>query len=221
MNEIIHDDNNSSQQNSIPNQSQEIVNVLEIYLDNPTIAIELVKDAKTPAEIIQQIALNNSNPKAQILAITRIVNSQDTIYSIDFFNQILSLCDIDDKNFWWFLPEIFIIILKWKNTPLETLEFIFQALRKNRPTRLWLSKSDQVSEILNMILHSWNQNITEWFMSIIQREIEHVKSLSDERKELKASKVQRVYTSSSGSSEKDPVGRSNYKSGNHHWHGKW
>jgi len=69
-------------------------------LDNPIIAIELAKDPKTPPEIIQKIALNQTNSKAQIIAITRIVNSKDTIYSIDLFNQILSLCDIDDEKFW-------------------------------------------------------------------------------------------------------------------------
>lgn len=200
MNEIIRNDDNSSQHNPVPNQSQDIVNVLQTYLDNPTIAIELAKDTKTPPQIIQQIALNQTNSKAQIIAITRIVNSKDIIYSIDFFNQILSLCDINDEKFWWFLPEIFIIILKWKNTPIETLEYIFQSLRNNRPTRLWLSKADQVLKILNMIVKSWNSNITDWFMSIIQREIAHVKSLSDQRQELKASKVERIYTSSGSSS---------------------
>lgn len=219
MNEILHSDN-SSQHNSIPNQSQEIVNVLEKYLDNPTIAIELAKAEKKPPEILQKIALNQANSKAQIIAIRRIVDSKDTLYSIDFFNQILSICNINDKKFRSFLPEIFIIILKWKNTPIETLEYIFRSLRENRPTRLWLSKSDQVLKILNMILQSWNSNITDWFMSTIQREIEHVKSLSDQREELKASKVERIYTSSGSSSNKDPVGRSNYTHGNAYWKGK-
>ena len=51
-----------------------------------------------------------------------------------------------------------------------------------------------------MIVKSWNSNITDWFMSTIQREIAHVKSLSDQRQELKASKVERIYTSSGSSS---------------------
>ncbi len=204
MNEIIHDDNNSSEQSLPWNQSQEIINVLQTYLDNPTIAIEFAKDAKTPPEIIQRIALNPANSKAQIIAITRIVNENNETYSIGFFNQILSLCNIDDEKFWWFLPETFIIILQWKNTPIETLQYIFQALRENRPTKLWLSNSDKVLKIFNMILQSWNQNMTQWFLSNIQREIAHVKSLSAQWNELKATKVDRIYTSSWSSERKWP-----------------
>lgn len=221
MNELLHNDDSTSQEPVSWNPVQEMIAVLTAYLDNPTIAIELAKDQKTPPEIIQKIALNKNNTKAQIIAISRIVNTKESIYWIDVFNQILVLCNIDDEKFWWLLPEICIIILQWKNTPIETLEYIFQALRNNRPTKLWLSKSDQVIKILNMILESWNQNMTSWFLLNLEREIAHVKSLSDQWNELKASKVERIYTSGGGWSNKDPVGWSNYTHGNSYGKGKW
>lgn len=226
MTDINNNNSGLWEANNIQNQIQsaynqaEIAGVLQSYLDNPAMVMALVNDARTPPMIIQQIALDQSNSKAQILAITRIMNDQNMAYSSDVFDKILALCDIDDEKFWRCLPEIFNIVLKWKNTPLETIDFIFQALKNNRPTKLWLANADQVIEILHMILESWNENITSWFLSSIEKEITHIKSLSAQRKELKASKVQKIYTSSGNWVEKDPVGRINYTHGNAYWKAK-
>lgn len=103
----IHEQNNSlektgNQQNHIQNTSsqEEIAAVLQPYLDNPAMVMVLVQDHRTPPAIIQQIALNQTNRKAQALALARIVDTKDIHYSADFFNHILTLCDMNDKNFW-------------------------------------------------------------------------------------------------------------------------
>jgi N-acyl-L-homoserine lactone synthetase len=71
-----------------------------------------VKDAKTPPEIIQQIALNTESYQAKIVAISRIVNSTEPVYPKEVFYKLLKNINIKDSTLWENIPQICMIILQ-------------------------------------------------------------------------------------------------------------
>ncbi len=213
--------NQQNNQQNIPTQ-EEIANVLQSYMDNPTIVMALVNDSRTPSIIIQQIALNPENRDAQIAAVSRMTGDVQTAWPLDVYYQILRNLDLENESFRNNIPQICTIILQWTVSPWEVIEYIFTIIRDNRIRRMWLERCENVIEILTTIVDSENRNITEILRDEVRREIENVNHLLEQRREIERTNTRTLYVwwwnNSSGN---DPVGRSNYRSANHHWHGKW
>lgn len=183
-------------QNTSDTQNQEMIQVLQWYLNNPQMLLGLSQDQITPPAILQQIALNTINTEAQIHAITRIVNDDRNIYPHQFYCQLIERCDMNDSRFRSALPNIFLIIIQWRNIPLSVIEYIFETIRDYWPTNLWLSRIGEVMDILGRMINSKNQNITEIFRGRLEREFANMKSLMGQRSELRRSKIrtETVYT---------------------------
>jgi hypothetical protein len=129
-----------------------------------------------------------------------MVNNSDYEYSQEIFQEILMNVDISSCAWWEVLPEIFIIIIQWKNTPLSTFEYIFELLRDYRPEHIRISRWDKVEQIWQMMLHTRNKNMTPALRARIQRELKNIESLMKQWRELESRKVVTSY--SSGSSER-------------------